>query len=262
MRMCGSGDPHDSRSGERRYTIVMEMSGDRLRERLREDGVVLVREFFERRMLARLREAADRCFAAIEGGASVSGNYRYSREAHSVGLPALKDFGVDGDTELMAPLLGDGLGVMFSDLVGERWRCRLEHCWVRKKFAPRNAPATGYHLQDWHQDGALGARFPLAPGQEITATGLATCWIPLDACGRSSPGLEFIRNVRPGLLHFTELKDAALRERFDAAAFWAPELEFGDGLVFRNDVLHRTQVNGDMRGDRMSVEYRIFPDNS
>ena len=108
----------------------------------------------------------------------------------------------------------------------------------------------------------MGARFPLERGAVLEPANLATCWIPLNDCGTASPGLEFIRRAQPVLLHFTELNDAALRERFEVGAFWAPALEFGDGLVFRNDILHRTHLNGEMSSDRLSVEYRIFPDRS
>jgi hypothetical protein len=61
------------------------------------------------------------------------------------------------------------------------------------------------------------------------------------------------------LLHFTELDNLALRRRFPPGEFWAPELELGDGLVFLNSVLHRTYMREEMRYNRMSVEYRIFP---
>lgn len=243
-----------------------ETAGKELRERLQNQGVVLLRSLFPRGPLTRLRAAAAQCFKAIESGRTVPEHYRFTRAAHSVLLTALLDFGVDGEEALLAPLCADGLDDLFSDLVGGRWHCRLEHSWARKKFAPRNAPGSGYYIQNWHQDGALGVQFPPIPGPAIPATNLATCWIPLDACGRESPGLEFIRKRRgdppSDLLHFTELDDADLRRRFDAEAFWAPALEFGDGLVFRNDVLHRTHVDAAMSTDRMSVEYRIFPEKS
>jgi hypothetical protein len=71
--------------------------------------------------------------------------------------------------------------------------------------------------------------------------------------------LEFIRRRPAGLLHFTELDDSALRLRFPSQEFWAPALEFGDGLVFLNSVLHRTFSCDEMRNNRLSVEYRIFP---
>jgi hypothetical protein len=231
-------------------------------ELLLEEDVVLLRRFFPGETLGRLREAAIRCFEAITSGRAVPESYRFTAQAHSVQLTALLDFGFGNKDELIAPLSAPGLTEMFAELIGRRGHCRLEHSWIRKKFAPRNAPRDGYHIQDWHQDGALGAPFPLQPGPSIPATNLATCWIPLDACGRESPGLEFVLQPQPALLHFTELNDPGLRRRFDAASFWAPELEFGDGLLFRNHILHRTHVTEEMCGDRMSVEYRIFRDES
>lgn len=235
------------------------MVDEELRERLQNEGVVLLHSFFSLEPLIRLRDATSRCFDAIQSGMPVPERYRFIPQANSVQLTALLDFGIGSEADLLAPLSDGRLGEVFSDLVGGPWRCRLEHSWVRKKFAPRNAPASGYHIQDWHQDGGLGAQFPLQPGPVIPATNLATCWIPLNACGRESPGLEFIRKPQPSLLHFTELQDAALRQRFDAPSFWAPELELGDGLVFRNDILHRTHLTEEMRCDRISVEYRVFP---
>jgi len=90
-------------------------------------------------------------------------------------------------------------------------------------------------------------------------TELLTCWIPLNQCGVDSPGLEFVRRRQPALLHFSELDDSALRRRLSPQEFWAPSFELGDGLVFMNDMLHRTHVTPEMRHDRLSVEYRIFP---
>jgi hypothetical protein len=71
--------------------------------------------------------------------------------------------------------------------------------------------------------------------------------------------LEFIRRPQGSLLHFTELEDAALRRRFQPQEFCAPDLESGDGLVFLNGTLHRTYSRPEMRQNRLSVEYRIFP---
>jgi Phytanoyl-CoA dioxygenase (PhyH) len=226
---------------------------------LRKEGVVLLRNFFPREPLMRLRDAAIRCFAAIESGRPVPEHFRFSPQAHSVVLPALLEFAVGNEETVLEPLSSDGPDEMFSAAVDGHWRCMLEHSWARKKFAPRNAPGPGYHRQDWHQDGALGAQFPLQPGPVIPIQKLATCWIPLDACGTDSPGLEFIRQLQPALLHFTELDDSVLRRRFGAEAFWVPGLEFGDGLIFLDHVLHRTHINAEMRGNRLSVEYRIFP---
>jgi len=168
------------------------------------------------------------------------------------------EFGCNDMQELLTPLSAPGLESLFSEAMGREWTCKVEQSWVRKKFAPVRAPASEYHPQGWHQDGALGVQFPAETGKVIPMTELLTCWIPLSRCGYDSPGLEFVRGRQAALLHFTELDDSALRQRFSAGEFWAPELELGDGLVFLNSVLHRTYTRPEMRHDRLSVEYRIF----
>jgi len=240
----------------------METAGEELREAFAQEGVVLLRNGVARERLLRLRAAAERCFQAIGRMERVPGEYCFIPQAHSLRATALLDFGVESEEELKGPLRADGVGALLADLAGAGWRCRLEHSWVRKKFAPGKSASPGYRIQDWHQDGALGVQFPIEPGAAIPAVPMAICWIPLDACGRDSPGLAFIRRRQAGLLHFTELDDGRLRRRFEAAAFWAPELELGDVVLFRGDVLHRTHVTAEMRADRMSIVYRIFPEKT
>ena len=160
--------------------------------------------------------------------------------------------------ELLAPVLSAGLDQLAAEIIGGPVACRLEHSWLRKRFAPRNAPP-GHHPNSWHQDGGLGVKFPPAPGALPPMTRLVTCWITLDACGRDAPGLELIRHPLDTLLHFTELDDEKLRQRFIAEDFWSPELEPGDTLVMAPGVLHRTYVRPEMRHDRLSVEFRFFP---
>jgi hypothetical protein len=205
-----------------------------------------------------LSAAADQFFHAIGPEKPFPERYRYNRFSNSVLLTALADFGGGNTKELSAPLSAPGLGPLFSDAMGPGWTCNMEQTWVRKKFAPHLAPASGYYLQGWHQDGALGVSFPLEPGQVVPMTELLTCWIPMNRCGIDSPGLEFVRRRQPALLHFTELDDPALRQRFSPQEFWTPALEFGDGLIFMNDILHRTYVCPEMGHNRVSVEYRIM----
>jgi hypothetical protein len=217
---------------------------------LRELGIALLRGTFPRDSLTRLKEAATRCFEAIATKESLPEHYRFNRFSNSVLLTALMDFGCGGPGELVAPLSTPGLAPLFSEAMGCEWNCNMEQSWVRRKLA---------HPQSWHQDGALGARFPPQPGPLIPMTRLLTCWIPLNSCGIDSPGLEFVRGPQAALLHFTELHDEALRQRFPPHEFWAPALELGDGLVFLNSILHRTYARPEMRRHRLSVEYRIFP---
>ncbi len=235
------------------------MATDDPATQLREQGIALLRGVFAKASLTGLKQAAARCFEAIGTSRSLPERYRFNRFSHSVLLTALTDFGCGGSEELLAPLSAPGLEQLFSEAMGSEWICNMEQSWVRKKFVPLQIPAPEYHPHSWHQDGALGVGFPLEAGPVTPMTELLTCWIPLNPCGRDSPGLEFIRRREPALLHFTELDDPALRRRFPPQEFWAPELEWGDGLVFLNSILHRTYATPEMRHNRLSVEYRIFP---
>jgi hypothetical protein len=226
---------------------------------LRERGIVLLKGAFARDSLAGLKDATTRCFQKINSGNALPEHYRFSQSSHSVVLTSLLDFGFDSAEELTAPLSATGIEQLLSEALGCEWTCNMEHSWVRKKFAPVLAPTSGYHLQNWHQDGALGVQFPREAGPVIPMTKLLTCWIPMNPCGVDSPGLEFIRCRQPELLRFTELDDLTLRLRFSPQEFCAPALEFGDGLVFLNDILHRTFALPEMTNNRLSVEYRIFP---
>ena len=145
---------------------------------------------------------------------------------------------------------------LIESLMGCAVEWRPEHSWIRRKYAPANAPP-GPYPNSWHQDGGLGVRFP-AKGDAIPAmTRLATCWLALDARGSAAPGLEFVRRPLDQLLHFTELTDAAVAACFPER--WAPELRAGDALVFSAGTLHRTLVTPAMSRDRISVEWRFFP---
>jgi hypothetical protein len=222
--------------------------------RLREQGVVLLRGVFPKEPLVRLRRAAHRCFRIIEGGsAPAPERYGFNSFSGSVLVSALEDFGC-----ALTPLAVAGLDDLLTRAMGCALACKREQCWIRKKYAPSRAPA-GHYPNRWHQDGGLGVHFPQEPGPALPLTPLVTCWIPLHSCGQDRPGLEFVRRRLDVLLHYTELDDALLRQRFPAADFWRPVLKAGDGLVFLNGSLHRTHVDADMRRDRLSVEYRFFP---
>lgn len=227
-------------------------------KQLLQQGVALLRGVFAKQPLLRIRDAAERCFDAIGGCQSPPAHYRFNRFSNSLLLTSLVDFGCRVE-DLLKPLSAPGLEPLFSETMGRGRACNLEQTWLRKKFAPRHAPAGQYHPQNWHQDGALGVSFPSQPGQPPPMTELLTCWIPLHSCGIESPGLEFILRPPTSLLHFTELGDTTVHQRFPPQDFYAPALELGDGLVFLNSVLHRTHAVAAMSRDRLSIEYRIFP---
>ena len=108
--------------------------------------------------------------------------------------------------------------------------------------------------------------------QDYRMPRVLNCWIPLDdKAGSECPGLEVVRNVcRPdfprkdfGLRSenaaydfITIDRDAILSEYGDN--FLAPEFELGDGLVFSENVIHRTYVTPQMKKPRINFELRIF----
>ncbi len=182
----------------------------------------MLRDVFSKDLLTRLNDRSAQCFSAIATDKSLAERYHFNPFSHSVPLSALLDFGYANWEELVEPLLVAGLDRLFSRVIGCEWTWSMEQSWLRKKFAPCQVPNPQYRPQNWHQDGALGVRFPLEPGPVIPMTQLLTCWIPLNPCGSDSPGLEFIRSRQQALLHFTELDDLTLRQRFRAEDFWTP----------------------------------------
>ena len=108
--------------------------------------------------------------------------------------------------------------------------------------------------------------------QDVRTTNVLNCWIPLDpGAGSISPGLEVVRNpCRPdfprkdlGLRsensaydHITIDRDRVVEEYGEC--FLAPEFEVGDGMVFSENVIHRTYVTPTMTKPRMNFELRVF----
>jgi hypothetical protein len=205
-----------------------------------QQSVMVLGEAFPLEILTRLGIAAQAC--------------RFPPISHSVRLEALRDFGI---ADLLAPVRLTGIDSLAAEVMGRDVECRLAESWVRKRFAPCNAPPH-YHPNSWHQDGGLGVKYGAA-GEVGPMTQLVTCWIPLQDCGTQSPGLEFVRQTLPGLLHYEDLNDRSLRQRFAPELFWSPELHFGDAVLFRADILHRTHATPAMQTDRLSIEYRFFP---
>jgi hypothetical protein len=213
------------------------------------EPVSVLRSAFPIDILKRLRTAAEACFESIARGDADPGRYRFTPFSHSVLINALRDFG-GGDP--LAPIGASGISIPPA------FECRLQESWSRKRFAPRHAPSR-YQPNSWHQDGGLGVSYGAANNDVGPMTQLFTIWIPLQHCGVDSPGMEFVERKLDRLLHYSELGDAALRQRFHPEMFVAPHLRLGDGLLLLPGTLHRTQVDPAMKLDRLSVEYRFFP---
>ncbi len=97
-------------------------------------------------------------------------------------------------------------------------------------------------------------------------------WMPLDpGAGVESPGLEVVRN--PCRANFPR-KDFGLKSENAAydfitiareriveeygECFLAPTFAIGDGLVFSENVIHRTYVTPEMTKPRINFEFRVF----
>ena len=154
-------------------------------------------------------------------------------------------------------------GQRLKQELGDRILCDRDQSWVRRQYPPHRSPR--WHAPHcWHQDGALGFPFASFPHGNYPADALlrmATCWIALDPCGAEAPGLELVSQPLLELLPPSELTDARVRQRFAAEQFWRPDMQAGDAILFRGDVLHRTHVTPAMTRDRTSIELRVFPAN-
>jgi hypothetical protein len=110
----------------------------------------------------------------------------------------------------------------------------------------------------FHQDGAfLG-------GQDAETL---NCWIALDPCGESAPGLEVFPQAidellafdKPGAYVSWEIDDALVYERMGAEKAWYPTFQPGDAFLFNHLHVHRTYLTPEMKENRFAVESWMFP---
>jgi hypothetical protein len=222
--------------------------------------------------LKAIAEVCDRTFAHIEQLIRQHGSdhvkeylpksYGYLERSTSISPIAL-----DGDLNASAELLDMFVNSLGMELVvgvlGRDLACNLTKSRVARQYALKNYHAL-HIANQWHQDGALGIRFPERASLnsqyiDTAMTPMVTCWIPLVDCLGDRPSLEFIKQPLQKLLHYEFLSDRKLAKLFDPSDFWVPELKLGDMLIFLNGTLHRTYVMKAMGCDRTSIELRFMP---
>jgi hypothetical protein len=216
---------------------------------LRRHGAALLRRAVPPEPLIRLRRLVDARFDAVSSAPTEG--FGFTPFSYSMRVAAVPEH-----QEILEHILG--LDPLFRQIFGGPVACNVEESWLRKRFAPCDAPRH-YQPNRWHQDGGLGVHYPLPAAPPPQMTRLVTCWLPLEDCGRDRPGLELVRQPLASLLHFSECDDQRLHERFTDEMFWAPEMQVGDALVFQAGCVHRTYVQPEMTQDRLSIEYRFFP---
>ena len=129
--------------------------------------------------------------------------------------------------------------------------CNLSQSWLRHGRPPHH----------WHQDGALRFDFLAHAGRPAPADALLelrTLWIALTPCGEDAPSLAWLDTPTPTLLSPDELTEAAVLQRFGAAAQQHAVLQAGDALLFDGTLLHRTHLTPAMHRPRLSLELRFF----
>lgn len=237
---------------------------------LQQKGVIVLKNIFNFEQLSNLNKATEKCFNNIETLIKEKGinnvknylpsHYNFLPHVTSLNISALNDYDSQIITDILSLIENSLIQQILGETMGENHKVKLDQCWLRKQYAPSN-----YHNlhqpHRWHQDGALGLKFPLISEDQyvdIPLTNLITLWLPLTDCGVNRPGLQFITKNLEKPLHFNYLKEEILREMFNFEDFFTPKLNIGDGVIFLNGTLHQTYVNSMMKNDRMSIEFRFF----
>ena len=188
---------------------------------------------------------------------ALSRSHNYLPRASSANLGAA--FGEESTEALIAEIARGPVRPILEQTLGEAIACDMDQAWLRRQYAPHHQPPL-HAPHGWHQDGALGLDFG-APASQLSSPDAllptVTCWIALTPCGGDAPALEFVRRDFASVQPVAGLADAQLRNRFPENAFFRPEMNAGDGVIFRGGTLHRTHLAPSMQRDRTSVELRF-----
>jgi hypothetical protein len=234
-----------------------------------QDGFDMRRSVLALPELLSLASRVDGCYQTLEearrrGGLAavnplVPSGQRFVATASSLTLGAVLS---DEELQCLLTTISTGpAGAWIRNESKDQIACDLDQAWVRRQYAPEHYPPL-HAPHGWHQDGALGFDFLSYGDGSFPADALlsmVTCWITLVPCGAESPGLELVTQRLESLLAPADLTEERVRARFAPEEFWRPVLEAGDALLFRGDILHRTQVTPAMSNDRTSLELRFFP---
>jgi hypothetical protein len=189
--------------------------------------------------------------------------HKYLPHASSVSLGALNDR--DLVNTLFGEIAGGPAGCQIRKMLGSNEViCDFDQAWIRRQYAPHLYPPK-HAPHGWHQDGALGFDFLDSKRCKQEPEALlptVTCWIALNNCGLDAPGLEFVLQPIEELLLPNELAHNTIDVRYPADAFWQPQMDAGDAMIFQGGTLHRTHVLKRMQNNRTSVELRFVSKHS
>jgi len=211
-------------------------------------GAVHVRGAVDPGAVAQVRAAAAHVYAERERLA------QEDRLPAELAVQHLRRFASVDDLRLSSPVL-DLLGACF-------WR-------LGRQYLQHDAVLHPHSHVRWISPERGDLHLPFHQDQTIAGTPLLNVWIPLVACGTDAPGLQVVRGSWRELLAVAPLEhaefaadkaridEALVAREFDAHAFWNPEFEPGDAMIFAGATAHRTYLRPGMSRDRMSLELRL-----
>lgn len=261
-----------------RVTVVAEASADldpvdpsdltveRLREGMAQDGCVWVSGLISEDRAARLRSDIDSVLAAFDDGSRgaspaettpwyrpftpgagefrVGGRRKWMRESGGV-------WAVDSPRMLfeLCELLDEtGIGALATEFLGERPALSGNKCNLRR------VPVST--ATNWHQDGAF-------LGADVASLNL---WLALGPCGRDAPGLDvlprrldrIVETGTEGAMFDWSVAPDVVAGLENGAAVTSPEFAAGDALLFDHYFLHRTGIRPEMTRERHAIECWMF----
>jgi hypothetical protein len=227
---------------------------------LQHHGVVLVHNGYDPTLLTALRQEADAEYRrrdALDAEGQLPGNLKdYHLRFRAIGVQEITLQGHQTQQFLVTPMIAAIATLILRkppEVAFSSYRCaRVDHANL---------------VIPYHQDSRIIAS--LAP-QAGPLPQLINLWVPLQVCGRDSPGLEVVNSPVTGLMvtqtsdqNFyssigTEISHDLVAQTFTADQFWRPAFVPGDFLLFKGTMVHRTYTTPVMTAERISVDIRLL----
>ena len=218
---------------------------------LRERGTVLVRGVVPHHLFPPMIDDVERYFRWLTNGQRPQEAALYASYGN-IFFITVADFGnrslMNVLYHLVAPPMSEALYAYFQ---AEHISVFLGYSFIRRHWRTDTMS-----LSPFHQD-SVAVPVP-AP--------MLSCWVPLNRCGVTAPGLEVVAQRldsalpitdKPATNHVRMEIDAALVERHYGENLWHPEFDAGDAMLFDSKCVHRTHVTEAMSAVRYSVELRF-----
>lgn len=232
-------------------------------EEIRQFGSAVLRDVWQAEHVARLRSAIV-SFCDHRADLIVQGRVDpVMQHYHDTGTTVLTWLIYEGliEPEFLSSMFRGSFyhGVCRAYFGDDRLYAAPERIGSRNIRPPYSASAT----LPFHQDSVE---------QDRSILRVLNCWMPLDeGAGLTAPGVELVRHPghpiqlrkdNAGAKQVSGYQAVAIDHDWIVAeygdAFHAPILAPGDGLVFSQDVIHRTHITQQMTRPRIGFEFRVF----